>query len=51
MHVAPRAFFHRDAAAFTGPAGPSLNTDSLSHQHTSSCHTVLATAVIVRMRM
>ena len=41
----------RDATAFTRPAGPSLNTVALSHQHTSSCHTVPATALIMCMRM
>ena len=51
MHVASGAYCHHDAAAFTGLAGPSLNTVTLSYQRTSSRHTVPPTALIVRIRM
>ena len=51
MHVAPGAYSHREAAVFTRPAGPSLNTVTLSHQHTRSCHSTPAAALIVRIRM
>ena len=36
MHVAPSAWCHRDAAAFTRLAGLSLNTVTLSHQHAAT---------------
>ena len=50
LHLAPSAIATQPPSP-ARPAGPSLNTVTLSHQRTSSCHTIPATALVVRMRM